>query len=144
MKTKVYAEIAVLLSAIRSCEASGKSDWKARHKARVRRIIENHLPHGSGFDNGVKIDLDASTSEKLVFLTSFHHMNDHGMYIGWTEHKVIVTPSLAFGYAIKVTGPNKRDIRSYISEMFGYGLSEHVGVCDDVLPPEPNDVGAVP
>ena len=79
--------------------------------------INDLLPHGSGFDNGTKIE--SVNDSKIVFSTAFHHMDDNGFYCGWTEHKVIVTASLQHGFIIRCTGKNKRDIKEYIENVLG-------------------------
>lgn len=88
--------------------------------------LDAELPRGSGFDSGSQFLWDESTSEKLIFKTAFHHMNDCGMYDGWTEHLVTVTPSLLFGYKIAVSGRNRNDIKDYIAECFELVLSDYV------------------
>jgi hypothetical protein len=71
-----------------------------------------------GFDNGTTLDMDASNPEKLVFQTSFHHMDENGCYSGWTSHRVVVVPSLAFGIRLHIGGEDRNDIKSYIFESF--------------------------
>ena len=117
-KQLVYKEIASRLNAMENCLKSGNQDWAYKHEATIRELCANELPSGSGFNNGTGFDFDKSTPEKLVFLTSYHHMNDGSYYDGWTAHSVIVTPSLQFGFNIKVTGQNRNDIKDYIAEMF--------------------------
>jgi hypothetical protein len=80
--------------------------------------LESFLPSGSGFDNGSTINLKESRPDRLVIDTAFHHMDEHGYYDGWTEHKVIVTPSLQWGYVLRVTGRNRNWIKDYIYEVF--------------------------
>ena len=58
-------------------------------------------------------------------------MDAGGGYDGWTEHSVIVTPDLATGFDLKVTGRDKRDIKEYLGELFYAALCEEIG--DDVL-----------
>lgn len=82
---------------------------------RVREIMAG-APSGSGFDSGTTLG-DKSTPKKLIFNTSYHHMDDDGFYIGWTHHKVIITPSFD-GMDIKVTGKNYNDIKDYIGDVF--------------------------
>lgn len=76
------------------------------------------LPNGSGFDAGCKILFPESTPQKIVIQADFHHMDEHGFYDGWTEHKVIVTPCLQWGFKIRVTGRNRNGIKEYISDLF--------------------------
>lgn len=79
------------------------------------------LPSGSGFNNGTKVDLDACTESKLVFTTTFHHMNDGG-YDGWTDHKVTAHATFS-GHRVKVTGRNRNDIKDYIGDCFHHHLT---------------------
>jgi hypothetical protein len=115
---KHYQEISSKLNAMENCLKSGNTEWYDKHEQKIRDICKNELPSGSGFDNGTQLNWDKSTPEKLVFETSFHHMDECGYYDGWTEHSVIVTPSLQFGFNIKVSGKNRNDIKSYIHEIF--------------------------
>lgn len=82
---------------------------------RDKRIIDI-LPSGSGFDNGT--DIEFVSSKKIIFKTAFHHMDDNGYYCGWTEHKVIIEADFWRDLTIRVTGVNKREIKSYISDIF--------------------------
>ncbi len=120
---KVYQAIAIALQAMRNCHDSGNTEWHEIWMARLKEF-EHNMPHGSGFDNGTKLDLDASNGEKLVFETEFHHMGDHGMYVRWTAHTVTVTPSLLHGVVIKVGGRDYREIKDYIGETFHEVLNE--------------------
>lgn len=83
--------------------------------------VHKNCLRGSGFDAGSFLDLN-STSKRLIFVTSFHHMDEHGGYDGWTEHKVIVTP-LFQGFDIRVTGRDRDGIKDYIGETFYHWLS---------------------
>jgi len=115
---KIYQDIASKLGAMENCRKSGNDEWLEKHGQAIMDICKNDMPSGSGFDNGTQLNWDKSTPEKLVFETSFHHMNDGGYYDGWTNHTVTVTPSLQFGFNLKVSGPNRNEIKSYIYEMF--------------------------
>jgi hypothetical protein len=109
-----------------NCIQSGNAEWRDRHEARAELLVRKHMPSGGGFDSGVQIDLDQSTQNKLVFRTSFHHMNEVGYYDGWTDHEVIVTPDLAHGYTMRITGRNRNDIKDYMHECFDMALSTEV------------------
>lgn len=91
----------------------------------VLEEINSRLPRGSGFDAGSHLDVDASTQTRLVFVTAFHHMDDYGMYDGWTHHSVIVTPTFD-GFSVRITGQNKRDIKDHIAHCFHDILSDYV------------------
>lgn len=126
MSNKTYQVLAKAAGAFHRCEASGNNEWQCKWEQTMLDIVKEHFPHGSGFDNGTKIDIQQSNDDKLVFTTAFHHMDQNGMYDGWTEHQVIVTPSLGLDFHVKVTGRDKYDVKSYITECFSQSLSDEV------------------
>jgi len=113
-----YKRIATLLSAMENCRKSGNKEWELKHEKSIHDIIKNEFPTGCGFDAGTRLDFDRSKPNKLVFATDFHHMNESGFYDGWSAHEVIVTPSLAFGFEVRVTGRDRNQIKDYIAEVF--------------------------
>jgi hypothetical protein len=131
MARYLYSELSRLVEARANCaqqfKRSGKDDpWVYQGFEHERRIVElcrKHMPSGSGFDSGTTLDLEASHAEKLVFATSFHHMNEHGYYDGWTDHKVVVTPSFQ-GFNMRIGGQNRYDIKEVIYEVFRQALRE--------------------
>ena len=122
----LYSEIANTIGAYKRCIESGNTEWKHRHEDYLKWIEKNLLPSGSGIDSGTSIELDASHQEKIVLHTIYYHMNDGGMYDGWTEHKVIVTPSFLGGMHLRITGRNRNDIKEYLGDEF------HIALCADV------------
>ena len=84
----------------------------------IDHLARNYLPSGSGFDAGTTVDLDKSTQNKIVLNTSFHHMDANGGYDGWTEHVVTIRPDFVHGVDVRVSGRNKHDVKSFISETF--------------------------
>lgn len=122
---KMYVRIANLIFAIQNCQKSNNTEWESNHRDSLDELMKQ-FPHGSGFDSGTKIEEDRCTPEKLIFTTAFHHMNENGYYDGWTHHEVRITPSLWQGYTMRITGKNKRDIKSYIEEIFDQVLNREV------------------
>lgn len=122
MTAPLYQTLAQLVAAAHRCAASGNTEWHANHVDKVRDLVREHLPSGSGFDAGTELDLSRSTGEKLVFTTSYHHMDEYGSYDGWTNHDVIVRASLQHGFTIRVTGRDRNDIKDHIAEMFTESL----------------------
>lgn len=86
------------------------------------KLLMRDAPSGSGIDCGTKLD-SSSTHKKLVFNFSFHHMDEHGFYDGWTNHQAIVTPDLGFGYSLRITGPNPNEIKEYFHDVFSNWLN---------------------
>lgn len=123
---KAYEELASLVVARRNCIDDKNLDWLDKHTERIQKIVKDYMPSGSGFDNGVKLNLDLSNENKLVFETSYHHMNEVGSYDGWTEHTITVTPSLAFSYRLKISGRNRNNIKEHIGETFGQALDVEI------------------
>lgn len=127
-----YKAIARALDAHHNATKSGNTEWAAKHLARAQWLVKQHLPSGSGIDSGTKL-LDVSTGEKLQFQADFHHMNETGMYSGWTYHRVIVTPSLTAGFRIRITGADRNDIKDYLHSIFDSALAETVREYPDEL-----------
>ncbi len=123
---KLYQRIATCVQAMENCRASGNSEWLDRHQETAEKMVKLFMPSGSGFDNGTRLDFDMSGPNKLVFQTGFHHMNDAGMYDGWTDHSVVVTPDLANGFVLKIFGRDRQGIKEYIAEMFHSALGTDV------------------
>lgn len=115
---ETYSKIASLFHAYLTCVDSGNTEWEDKHSDTIEFLVKNFFPSGSGFDSGTEFDFDKSKPERLIFKAPFHHMDDMGGYDGWTEHEVIITPSLELGYKMRVTGKNKNGIKEYITECF--------------------------
>ena len=142
MERYLYSEIASAVAARRNCiqdlerllhsvpnnneTITFRQDWIDKHEERIESLVSEHMPSGSGFDSGTKLDLDASHADKLVFTTSFHHMDEMGGYDGWTEHTVVVTPSFVGGFNMRISGRNRNDIKEYIGTEFHYALNQEV------------------
>lgn len=122
---KVYQRIASLLLAIENCAKSGNDEWSVRHTATLDDIIKNELPSGAGWDAGTTLD-GRSTPEKLVFFGSFHHMDQHGGYDGWTDHTITVTASLVHDIKLKISGRDRNEIKDYLHELFHDALTKEV------------------
>ena len=123
MRTKtIISEIASVLQAIDNCRKMGNNEWLVKHEETIHHIERNLLPSGSGIDSGTRIDRDASNATKIVLLCSFHHMDEHGGYDGWTEHKIIVRPAFD-SIDLSISGRNRNDIKSYLAEVYHYCLT---------------------
>jgi hypothetical protein len=119
-------QFAHCFAALMNCDESGNEKWRDIWAERILVLASENLPSGSGFDNGSEFSLDESRPDRLIFSTSFHHMDENGFYDGWTEHRVIVTPSFVHGFDVKVTGRDKRQIKDYIGDCFHDALSRPV------------------
>jgi len=122
IEKKLYQVLASKLDAIENCKRLGNGEWENRHTDDIAQLVADYMPTGSGFDNGTDIDWQKSSVDKLVFTTSFHHMDENGFYCGWSDHTVTVKPSLAFGYRLSISGRNVNDIKEYMYETFSFIL----------------------
>lgn len=106
-------------------ERDTSGDWLRATEIRdaIEAYVKKHAPRGSGFDSGTTIDIDRSTENRLVFNTSFHHMDEHGSYDGWTEHTVTVRPTFGGTPDIRISGRNRNGIKDHIAETFHYWLT---------------------
>lgn len=116
--------IAQLIDARLRCLETGNT-FADTHTDTLRQLA-NLLPHGSGIDAGVTVDLERSHLEKIVLNTAFHHMDEHGFYDGWTEHTVTVTPSFLGDRRLRISGPNRNDIKEYLHQTFDDVLGQQV------------------
>lgn len=123
---KLYAKLASLVVAIQNCEKSGNAEWKERHTEKLEALVKEHMPSGSGFDAGTRLDVLESSSNRLVFVTSYHHMNEAGMYDGWTDHAVIVKANLAFGFRLIVGGRDRKGFKDYCADVFHTALQTDI------------------
>ncbi len=113
--TRVYERIASLSMAIDECIKRKNDEWLQKHNDALDELMDT-CPHGSGIDG--ETHLVSASETRIRISTEYHHMNEGGMYDGWTEHDIIVKPSLAFGINVKVTGRNRNDINEYLAEVF--------------------------
>lgn len=96
---------------------SVNDDFRDQAEGKLAKL-QAMLPQGSGFDIGSKVLRLSSTPQRIVIQADFHHMDEHGYYDGWSEHQVIITPCLQWGFKLRVTGRDRRGIKEYISDQF--------------------------
>jgi hypothetical protein len=123
---KLYQKLATTIEARENCREHSNDEWFKRHTETLEKL-NDLMPSGSGFDNGTRLLPSKSTPDKLVFETAFHHLNEHGMYDGWTEHRVTVRPSFVRGFELKISGRNRNDIKDHMYEVFAAALETEVG-----------------
>jgi len=124
---KLYESIARKVSHIIDIDSNDVIEerfqvWRDKLTEELERIERELLPSGSGFDSGTTIDVGRSRKDRIFLSTGFHHMNDAGYYDGWSYHDVIVTPSLQWGFDIRITGRDRNGIKEYIGDTFSYVL----------------------
>src|SRR3990172_7258877 len=110
MKETVVSRLARAVDAHLRSVAHGNTEWTLKHEEEIERII---------------------------LYGGYHHMNESGMYDGWTEHEIWVRASLVSGIDLKITGRDRHEIKDYLYEMFQYALTRDAPerkVVTDVAP----------
>jgi hypothetical protein len=110
------------LVARKNCERSGNSTWYEKWGDRIQKIMDC-APSGAGFDDGTRLVEDRCTDRCLVFETAFHHMDEGGVYDGWTEHRVTAHSTFQ-GLDVRVGGRDRNQIKEYIGDLFYEWLTE--------------------
>jgi len=54
-----------------NCIASGNDEWRQKHTDAIVDLCLEILPSGSGLDSGCTINLDRSTSERIIIDTAY-------------------------------------------------------------------------
>ena len=112
MKTINLFKLANNLKAFRSCN----DEWKTINKQSIEKL-ETLLPHGSGFDGTMEIDVNKSKDNLIVIEFEFHFMDENGYYDGWETYKLKIIPSFQ-GYNLKIVGKNRNQIKDYFYDVF--------------------------
>lgn len=110
-----------LAQAVNVLRGTGRDEMKAWWSS-VLDDIEDELPSGSGIDHGTKVDRERSTVDRIILTTAYHHMSEHGYYDGWTEHAVVIKPSLLYGFTVDVKGRDRNDIKDHLSDVYRHAL----------------------
>ena len=132
MGMKIYQRLATLVQAYANCCNNGNTEWQRKHGDAINAIIRNTAPSGSGIDCGTLFDIGDSLvqtkagnlkfNNRLLFLASYHHMDENGMYDGWTEHYITIRPDLRSGYTMAVSGRDRNQIKDYLTEVYSAWL----------------------
>lgn len=91
--------------------------------------LKQFYPSGNGIEANFLVG--HSDKDRLVFDVSYHHMNSNGYYVGYSNHLVIVVPSLLWDFEIRVTGKNKNNVKGCLCDVFNDALRQDVEWCWD-------------
>ncbi len=121
----VCQQLASAIGAHNRCVESKNGQWEDHWFEVITNIINNHLPNGSGFDSGCQIELEQQKHNKLIIHSSYHAMNEHGMYDGWYNFRVVIVPDFT-DFDFKVIGNFGKYAynKEYIEDTFYHCLSE--------------------
>jgi hypothetical protein len=125
MTQTLIGQLANAIVAHNNCVQSGNEEWQDKWADKIRQIEREELPSGSGIDSGTKVDMAQSDGRtKIVLTTAYHHMDENGMYAGWTHHRVVIVADLLFGFSLRITGKDHNQIKDYLHDVFSTALSE--------------------
>ena len=136
----VARELAIALRAKNDCLISGNLEWHDKWDAKIDWICEQFLPSGSGIDCGTELDEERSNEKRLVFTCEYHHMNEDGMYDGWTSHTITVRPAFD-GLDITIGGRDRNQIKEYLHETYQSAMEEICHEIDNSTTPARNEMG---
>ena len=71
-------------------------------KEHLDELISNHLPNGAGIED-CQLDYEASKRDCLVFTLCYHRMSEVGFYCGYSDHQIVLRPSLSYDFDLSVT-----------------------------------------
>ncbi len=131
---KLYQEIASTFQAWQNCVESMNTEWINNHAGCINDLVKNYFPSGSGIDNGVTFDYDASNMadesrvKRLVFNFGYHQMDSAGGYDKWIDYTLYVYSNLARGYDMRIVGDNSNGNKEYFYDLFGTVLSETIEI----------------
>lgn len=136
-KIPLYRALAECMEAMENCRKNGNLEWLGKHEERAVALAKEHMPSGSGIDNGCSLVVEKSDAGRLTFDMSYHHMDgESGCYDGWTRHVVRVRGSLARPVDITISGPDRNQIKDYLHDVLREALTKEV----DPYPEESHDL----
>ncbi len=95
----------------------------------LHALTLEYLPSGGGFDNGCLVDIDKSTARRSALVISAPYRRcdgDSGLYDAWVPAVVAVSPDLATGIRVRVTGAGGRENAEYIASIMHKALHARV------------------
>lgn len=111
-------KLSLVSQCVKTISEQKKDVWITNAELRLSQELEK-LPSGSGIDRGMKLLMNESKPERLVFSVPFHHIDTNGYYSGWTDYKLILKPSfLRFGIDMRITGMDRNYIKDYLYQLF--------------------------
>jgi len=127
---RVYEEVARLIGAYQRCIETGNNEWAEKYLEKIESHIKD-LPNGSGIDGTTYLDFEKSSENKLVIHSEYHCMNGNGFYDGWVKFTITITPSLAFGFYLKITGnfgKYRELVIDYLVDTFYHAFNETIKI----------------
>ena len=93
----------------------------------LKHVVDNYLPHGSGFDADLKVELVPAVRAFTISF-DYHHMDDMGGYTHWSEGVITVTPCFNGLDLDLVTSEDDESFKDYVLDTFHQALSEELRI----------------
>lgn len=108
------------LQAAHNARKANNIEWINRHEDRLFELLNEFLPHGSGID--CKWTYDFKRADKITARSSYHQMDDNGMYDGWIDFEV----SILSNWDIRIKGKfgRNQDTADYLHETIEYSIRQ--------------------
>ena len=55
---KLYSAFSCAIGAMENCTKNGNMEWHARWQDRIEYMCKHQLPHGSGINDGIRLDIE--------------------------------------------------------------------------------------
>lgn len=129
VKDTVVQRFAGLIWARLNCIENKNDNWQYRHEDSIETIIKDRLPSVSEVDGETTINYEKSKPDRIVINSSCLVRDEWGGYAGWVDYRVIIKPSLQFGFELNIVGnfSSNRDafgVKDYLYEIYEQALSE--------------------
>lgn len=109
---KIYQELAFQLNRYKFNQIA---------KRELDKFCDKYLPHGSGFDSGIKVNVEKSRADKIVLDVPYRPMDENGFYKAWVQYTCIVTPTFE-GIDLVTKGRDNNGLREYVDETMYHAL----------------------
>lgn len=126
----IAQELAIKIMARSNCIKNDNQNWIDRHEKAIDNLI-NRLPSGSGIDFGTTVNYSKTNTDKVVLISAYHVMDDNGFYAGIVDYRIIITPSLQFGFNVNIIGNFSSNgdaygVKEYLLDIYDFALREEI------------------
>lgn len=121
----------VLARKLRLLNQKGGYKYEDQIEEHIETIILFHFPSGSGFDAGCTLNYDKSNEDRIEIKIPYHTMEENGYYDGWVYPELIITPSLGYGFNLRINwkgynGKYKFPLSDYFYDLFSTILEKRI------------------
>ena len=93
----------------------------------LKHVVDNYLPHGSGFDADLKVELVPAVRAFTISF-DYHHMDYIGSYTHWSQGVITVTHDFGGIELDLVTTEDDESFKDYVLDTFYQALAEELRI----------------